>query len=61
METFNFSHLLKGEFIHPTGLYLLVIIPFTIYLLSHKKTNSIEFCFFENHSLYVESCPVADK
>lgn len=47
MKTFNFSYLLKGEFMNsnnlgnrlfPTGLYLLVIIAFTIYLFSHKLT-----------------------
>lgn len=46
MKTFNFSYLLKGEFmksnnlgsrLFPTGLYLLVKITFAIYLFSHKN------------------------
>lgn len=70
MKTFNFSFLLNREFMNsnnlgnklfPTGLYLQVTITFTIYLFSHKKTNSIELCFFENRSLYDESFSLADK
>lgn len=70
MKIFNFSYLLKGEFMNrnnlgnrlfPTGLYLLVIITFKIYLFSHKKTNIIELCFFENHFFYDESRSLADK
>lgn len=70
MKIFNFSYLLKREFMNsnnlgnrlfPTGLYFLVIITFTIYLFSHRKTNNIELSFFENHSLYVESYPLETR